>query len=95
MYKEYRGMGSKAVLETGVSADRYLQKGIRPVAEGVEGLVPCKGPVEAITQSLASGIQIAMGYVGATTLTAFQERAAFVEITPAGMTESKPHSIVA
>ncbi len=94
-YKEYRGMGSKTVLEGGVSADRYLQKGIRVVAEGVEGLVPCKGPVEGVVQSLASGIQIAMGYVGATTLAAFRSNAIFVEITPAGMTESKPHSIVA
>lgn len=93
-YKEYRGMGSKAVLETGVSADRYLQKGIRPVAEGVEGLVPCKGPVEGVVQSLASGIQIAMGYVGASTLPALREKAVFIEITTSGMTESKPHSIV-
>ncbi len=93
-YKEYRGMGSRVVLEEKNSSDRYLVKGRKIVPEGVEGLVPYKGLVGDIVDELASGIQVAMGYVGAKNLQEFQNKAQFIRITPASMQESKPHSLV-
>jgi len=94
VYKEYRGMGSQAVLNEKKSSDRYLIKGRKAVPEGVEGLVPCKGSVVDIVETLASGIQVAMGYVGAKTISQFQKKAEFVKITTASMQESRPHSLV-
>ena len=49
-YKSYRGMGSIGAMARG-SADRYFQQDIKDqlklVPEGVEGMVPYKGPVRA------------------------------------------------
>lgn len=93
-FKQYRGMGSLSVLNENNSSDRYLVEGRKAVPEGVEGLVPYKGPVGDIIASLMSGVQVAMGYVGADNISEFQKRAQFVRITPASMQESKPHTLV-
>jgi IMP dehydrogenase len=92
-YKEYRGMGSESVLRGKLSSDRYLISGRKAVPEGVEGLVPYKGPVRAIVDTLSSSVQIAMGYVGARTLMEFQKKAQFIRISPASLTESRAHTI--
>lgn len=92
-YKEYRGMGSQEVLGEKNSSDRYLIEGRKAVPEGVGGLVPYKGSVADIVAELASGVQVAMGYVGAKNIKEFQKRARFVRITPASMQESRPHSL--
>ena len=93
-YKEYRGMGSRSVLDEKQSSDRYLVNGRKAVAEGVEGLVPCKGPIGEVVQELASGVQVAMGYVGARNLAEFRKNAHFVKITSASQAENRPHSIL-
>jgi IMP dehydrogenase len=92
-FKQYRGMGSAAVLRESQSADRYLIAGRKPVAEGVAGLVAHRGPLAENIAELLSGLQVAMGYVGARSIAAFQKRARFVRITPASYAESKPHSL--
>lgn len=92
-YKEYRGMGSRAVIESASGSERYLTNGRKAVPEGVEALVPCKGPVSEIVASLASGVQVGMGYVGARTITEFQKKAEFIRITHMSMLESRPHSL--
>ncbi len=93
VYKRYRGMGSLSVLEEKRASDRYLNKGIRTVAEGVEGLVEIKGSVADVAASIAAGVQISMGYVGARTVQEFQKRAKFTFITQASLTENAPHSL--
>lgn len=92
-YKEYRGMGSKSVLDEKQSEDRYLVEGRKAVPEGVEGLVPCRGPISDVVSSLASGVQVSMGYVGAQNLAEFKKKAQFIRISSASVAESKPHSI--
>ncbi len=92
-FKEYRGMGSKAVIKSASGAERYFTHGRKAVPEGVEALVPYKGPVGEIVASLASGIQVGMGYVGARDLKEFHQKAQFVRITQASIAESKPHSL--
>jgi IMP dehydrogenase len=92
-FKEYRGMGSKAVIESASGSERYLTTGRKAVPEGVEALVPYKGPVGEIVASLASGIQVGMGYVGARSLQEFRDTARFVRITHASIVESRPHSL--
>ncbi len=92
-YKAYRGMGSLGAMQAG-SADRYFQNGSQKlVPEGVEGLVPRRGPVAGILYQLAGGLRSGMGYLGAKDLAALRERARFVQITSAGVVESHAHDI--
>ncbi|PHP67005.1 IMP dehydrogenase [Zhengella mangrovi] len=95
-FKAYRGMGSVGAMARG-SADRYFQAEVRDtlklVPEGIEGQVPYKGPVSGVLHQLAGGLKAAMGYVGASTLPEFNERATFVRISNAGLRESHAHDV--
>jgi IMP dehydrogenase len=92
-FKEYRGMGSRAVIESISGSERYLTKGRKAVPEGVEALVPYKGSVVAIVAELVSGVQVGMGYVGARSIPELQKKAQFIRISHASLSESKPHSL--
>lgn len=92
-YKYYRGMGSAAVLKERQSSDRYLIEGRKVIAEGVEGYAPYRGKLQDLVLELASGVQVAMGYVGAKHIVEFQQKARFIKISAASYAESKPHSI--
>lgn len=61
--------------------------------EGAATTVPYKGSVKPILEELAAGVRSAMSYVGATNLEEFRQKALFMEITSAGMSESKPHGV--
>src|SRR5712664_799935 len=96
-FKSYRGMGSSAAMEEG-SADRYsqedeVQRG-KSVPEGVEGRVPYKGSLAALTDQLVGGLRSGMGYVGAENLKALTQRSKFVRITSAGLRESHVHDVI-
>jgi IMP dehydrogenase len=95
-YKSYRGMGSVGAMARG-SADRYFQQDIKDhlklVPEGIEGQVPYKGPVREIVHQLVGGVKAAMGYTGSSTIGELQERARFVRITNAGLSESHVHDV--
>ena len=95
-YKSYRGMGSVGAMARG-SADRYFQQDIRDqlklVPEGIEGQVPYKGPVRDIVHQLVGGVKAAMGYTGSRTIRELQQRARFVQITNAGLSESHVHDV--
>jgi len=96
-YKGYRGMGSLGAMARG-SADRYFQDDVRDalklVPEGVEGQVPYKGPVATVVHQTIGGLRAAMGYTGARTIAEFHERAKFVRITGAGLSESHIHGVM-
>lgn len=92
-FKEYRGMGSKAVIQSAAGKERYFTHGRKAVPEGVEALVPYKGPVSDVVATLVSGIQVGMGYVGARTIPEFEKKAQFIRITHATIAEGKPHSL--
>ena len=95
-YKSYRGMGSVGAMARG-SADRYFQQDIKDqlklVPEGIEGQVPYKGPVREIVHQLVGGVKAAMGYTGSQTIKALQQRARFIRITGAGLSESHVHDV--
>lgn len=96
-FKSYRGMGSLAAMEKG-SKDRYFQDVEddvkKLVPEGIEGRVPYKGTLQEVMVQYIGGLRAGMGYCGANTVTELQEKAQFVQITNAGMTESHPHNII-
>ncbi|MEN2975880.1 IMP dehydrogenase [Tistrella bauzanensis] len=95
-YKSYRGMGSVGAMARG-SADRYFQQEIKDtlklVPEGVEGMVPYKGPVAGVVHQLVGGLRAAMGYTGGRTIADLQDRAEFVRISGAGLRESHVHDV--
>ncbi len=93
-FKTYRGMGSLGAMKKG-SGDRYGQGATgKLVAEGVEGRVPYKGPLEDVVFQLMGGLRSGMGYVGAENLDALRSLAHFVRITPGGLRESHAHDVV-
>jgi IMP dehydrogenase len=95
-FKTVRGMGSLGAMEQG-SADRYAQGDVvermKFVPEGVEGMVPYKGPVADYVYQLVGGIRSGMGYCGARTLVELSSNAKFLKISPASLRESHPHDI--
>jgi IMP dehydrogenase len=94
-YKAYRGMGSVGAMARG-SADRYFQQDVsamKLVPEGIEGQVPFKGPAADVVHQLVGGVKAAMGYTGSRTITELQDRAKFVRITNAGLSESHVHDV--
>lgn len=94
-YKSYRGMGSAGAMMAG-SADRYQQAGAAPkkfVPEGVEGLVPYRGPLSDFVYQLVGGLRAGMGYCGTKDITSLRRDARFCRITGASLTESHPHNI--
>ncbi|MDR1709408.1 MAG: IMP dehydrogenase [Candidatus Accumulibacter sp.] len=95
-YKSYRGMGSTGAMADG-AADRYFQDSSanidKLVPEGIEGRVPYKGSVLAVIHQLIGGLRSSMGYLGCATIAEMHEKAAFVEITAAGVRESHVHDV--
>jgi len=96
-FKSYRGMGSIGAMNAG--SDRYSvvqdsSESGKTVPEGVEGRVPYKGPLGALSDQLVGGLKSGMGYVGAGTLRELSEKGRFVRITAAGLRESHVHDVV-
>lgn len=94
-FKSYRGMGSIGAMKKG-SKDRYFQSSAdenKLVAEGIEGMVPYKGPLKDYIYQLIGGLRSGMGYIGARDLSELRKNAEFVEISSAGLKESHPHDV--
>ncbi len=96
-FKSYRGMGSIGAMREG-SKDRYFQEfegnSQKLVPEGIEGMVPYKGPLSAMIQQLVGGLRAGMGYCGCASIGELQERARFVKISAAGLKESHVHDVI-
>src|SRR5271169_1071114 len=95
-FKAYRGMGSLGAMKLG-SADRYFQDEEEPrklVPEGIEGMVPHKGPVTTLLMQLTGGVRAGMGLAGAASLPELVRKARFVRITAAGLKESHAHDVI-
>jgi IMP dehydrogenase len=89
-------MGSLGAMKAG-SKDRYFQD-LEPVAdklvpEGIEGMVPYKGPISAMVQQLVGGLRAGMGYTGCGSIQELQTRARFIRVSPAGLRESHVHDV--
>ena len=94
-YKTFRGMGSLGAMEEG-SGDRYFQEETdnkKLVPEGIEGMVPYRGPVKNTIHQLTGGIRASMGYCGCKNIEEFGDKSEFIEITAAGVRESHPHEV--
>ena len=86
--KRYRGMASK---DAQVSWRGELPKGM--VAEGEATEIPCKGSVNNIINELVGGLRSGMTYMGAMDIASMKDSALFVEMSGAGLYESRPHGV--
>ncbi|MEW6336984.1 MAG: IMP dehydrogenase [Acidobacteriota bacterium] len=97
-FKSYRGMGSLGAMKAGEGArERYFQAQedlSKLVPEGIEGMVPYKGPLSVQLAQLIGGLRAGMGLSGAATVAELQHKARFIRITSAGLKESHAHDVV-
>ena len=93
-YKVYRAMGSVGAMSEGHSADRYFQEDQKKlVPEGIEGMVPHKGPLGDVVFQLVGGLRAGMGYTGSASIEDMHKNARFTRISAAGLAESHPHDV--
>lgn len=83
LYKEYRGMASERA--------QINWRGRVASREGVAALVPYKGSVEDIIESLVAGIRSGLSYSGCRTLSEFHATASMILQTSSGFSESNTH----
>ena len=86
--KLYRGMASKSAQ---VSWRGELPQGM--AAEGEATYVPCKGSVKDVMHEVSGGIRSGMTYLGVEDVISMREAGLFMEMTPSGMSESRPHGV--
>ena len=97
-YVSYRGMGSLEAMKTGKgSRERYGQDDVdddsKLVPQGIEAMVPFRGPVKHVICQFVGGLRYSFGYCGARTVKEFQEKARMVRVTAAGLREAHPHDV--
>jgi IMP dehydrogenase len=97
-FKAYRGMGSIGAMKSSDgSSDRYFQEGgerAKLVPEGIEGMVPFKGPLSDQLTQLVGGLRAGMGLAGCASIADLHEHARFIRVTGAGLKESHAHDVV-
>lgn len=94
-YKEYSGsasLGQKVQQVKNDPSDKDCTYTTH--VEGVEGLVPHKGPVSGIVENLLAGVRSGFSYCGARNIPELWKKAKFIRITHAGSIENGTHDII-
>lgn len=94
-FKVCRGSASFTQSNKRRNLDQERKKLKDIVPEGVESLVPFKGPVEDIINQFVGGVKSGMSYTNSRTIAELQKNVEFVRISNAGLRESGPHDIQA
>ena len=93
-YKVCRGSASFAVAQRRKGLQQEGKNLSEVVPEGVESVVPYKGPVADLVGQLVGGLRSGMSYTNSYTISQLQNNAEFVQITAAGARESGPHDLL-
>lgn len=94
-YKEYNASTSKKAKLN--QLEKYKNgKGNTYIlhVEGVEALVPYKGPVAGVIDDLMAGVRSGLSYSGAKNIKELWEKAQFIRVTQAGIRENNPHNVI-
>jgi IMP dehydrogenase len=95
LYKHYNGStSSEEKLRQLAKYEAHKHEQFHLHIEGVEAMVPARGPVADIVASLCAGIRSGFSYAGAFNLAELHEQAEFVQITGAGYQESQAHDVL-
>jgi IMP dehydrogenase len=96
-YKVVRGMASLTAnidrQEVELHREVDPEDWERVVPEGVEAMVPVRGPVKDVVHQLVGGLQSGLSYAGAVSIRELWEHAEFIRITSAGKHESGAHDV--
>lgn len=93
VYKEYNGSTSKLEKERQLKKHNGQKPHFKLHIEGVEALVRYKGPVGPVLDELCAGIRSGFSYCGAADIRQLWKKAQFLQITHAGLLESRAHSV--
>ena len=98
-YVAYRGMGSLGAMKDNAgSRERYGQDDVdddsRLVPQGIEAMVPFRGPVRGVIHQFVGGLRYSLGYCGTRTIPELQQNAKMVRVTASGLREAHPHDVV-
>jgi IMP dehydrogenase len=88
-HRIYRGLASKDAQE---DFNGKLPDGIVP--EGISVRVPYKGRAVSVAKDLIAGVRQGMAMVGAATIEEFRNKAKFVRVSQATITENGPHILL-
>jgi IMP dehydrogenase len=86
-------MGRKAVEQSEDESAESQADWDKVVPEGVEAVVPYRGNVDELLYQLIGGLRSGLSYGGAQSIKELQDNAEFIEITPAGIRESRSHDV--
>lgn len=96
-YKVVRGMASLTAnidrQEVELHREVDPEDWERVVPEGVEALVPVRGPAKDLVHQLVGGLRSGLSYAGTASIEELWENAEFVQITSAGKQESDAHDV--
>jgi IMP dehydrogenase len=62
--------------------------------EGVESIVPCKGPVSSVIDKLLTGVRSGFSYSGAGNVKELWQKAKFMRVTNSGQKENGVHDVI-
>lgn len=93
-YKVCRGSASFAVAQRRAAIAQENKNLSEVVPEGVESVVPYKGPVADLVGQLVGGLKSGMSYTNSHTISELQNNCDFVQITSAGARESGAHDLM-
>lgn len=92
-YKVCRGSASFAIAQRRQKVNQENKNLNEIVPEGVESVVPYKGPIAELIGQFVGGLKSGMSYTNSKTIAELQENVSFVRITPAGSKESDAHDL--
>ena len=96
-FKQYHGSTSylaNVIKKERESKDKVKEHLKDAFVEGVESLVPFKGPVSMVINQYMKGLMSGMSYCGASNIKEMWKKAEFVKITQAGKIESGSHDVL-
>lgn len=93
-YKSYNASTSKTEKNNHVKNLKGVDKSYITHIEGVESLVPYKGPVKDIITIMDANLRAGLSYSGSRNINELWEKAKFVRVTPMGVAENQPHGVL-
>lgn len=94
LYKAYNGSTSETQKHRESQEVGAVAPHFKLHVEGVEGLVPYKGPLKDHLDRICAGVRSGFSYCGARNVRELWKKAQFMQITAAGLREGQAHDII-
>lgn len=94
IFKTYNASTSLAEKKNHIKANNNLSPNYIMQIEGIESLIPYKGPLEALVKRITANVRSGLSYSGAKNIQELQKKAKFTRITFQALKESLPHDVI-